>query len=1048
MLAAHDAPNSLFDNSAQYFSPTVDQPTREIPGVSIGPYKLIDPIGEGGMGTVWMAQQTEPVKRLVAVKLIKAGMDSKQVIARFEAERQALALMDHPNIARVLDAGTTDAGRPYFVMDLVKGVSITKYCDEHHLTPRQRLELCVPVCQAIQHAHTKGIIHRDLKPSNVLVALYDGRPVPKVIDFGVAKAAGQPLTDRTLVTGFGAIVGTLEYMSPEQAEINQLDIDTRSDIYSLGVLLYELLTGSTPFTKKDLEKAGMLEMLRVIREQEPSRPSTKLSTADGLPTLAANRGTEPAKLVRGELDWIVMKALEKDRNRRYETANGFAMDVQRYLADEPVQACPPSVGYRLRKFARRNRMALVMGSVILVALLTSVVTLAISNSLVRNEQRETAQALEQTKIQERKTSEQLWQSLVAQARGIQMSRRAGQRFQSLEILGRATELARSLNLPEENFHELRNAIIGALSLIDLHLSGPGNPWPADGMHFDFDESHERYARTDYRGNCSVRRVADDAELYQLPGLGSPSVPYFSDDGQFLVVAHRQENGQTPVVAKLWDLQQPIGREIWSGNEGREGRTAFFHPNEQKVALTYSDGAIALFELPTGKQLNRLDPIDLIHPIGIALHPTEPLVAICSYDHPQVQVRNLRTGKVVASLRQESHPDSIAWHPDGRILAVGLAEACQIHLYDLPTRDRFRTISLNQTASGIAFNHAGDRLASTGWGERMELIDVGTGQNLMMTKRFQNARRFSQSDRQLAGGIQDGKLGIWEVADSRECRTLVRQLLPEKVAYTHSLSVSPDGRILAVAMTDGFSLWDLADGGELAFIPTGGTNTLFHFEQTGALLALTPAGLFRWQMTKASGAELRVVMGPPQQLRLPRGSYLGQSDDGRVIVTCARTTPGEREFAGAWVLHADRPDKPLRIDQGADIDYIAVSPDGRLVVTVANDNGPAKIWDARDGNRSSTSQLGGPVGCVSAPMANGCPPTWMVVDFIQLAIGNLVRGLVASVLFRREIASSSPCQPNPERFASSRRPRDEKLQLWKTQARMKLHCRFLLRMAPN
>jgi len=369
LLAAADGPDSLLDRPAAATPvATIDQPTTESPGTVIGPYKLIEQIGEGGMGSVWMAQQTEPVKRLVAVKLIKAGMDSRQVIARFEAERQALALMDHPNIARVLDGGTTSGGRPYFVMDLVKGVSITRYCDEHHLTPRQRLELFIPVCQAVQHAHQKGIIHRDLKPSNVLVALYDGKPVPKIIDFGVAKAAGQQLTDKTLVTGFGALVGTLEYMSPEQAEVNQLDIDTRSDIYSLGVLLYELLAGSPPFSRKELEKAGMLEMLRVIREQEPSKPSTKLSTADGLPTLAANRGTEPArltKLVRGELDWIVMKALEKDRNRRYETANGFAMDVQRYLADEPVVACPPSAGYRLRKFARRYKGGLSVAALVL-----------------------------------------------------------------------------------------------------------------------------------------------------------------------------------------------------------------------------------------------------------------------------------------------------------------------------------------------------------------------------------------------------------------------------------------------------------------------------------------------------------------------------------------------------------------------------------------------------------------------------------------------------------------------------------------------------------
>jgi serine/threonine protein kinase len=356
---------------------TIDLPSAaEAAGTVIGQYKLVEQIGEGGMGAVWMAHQTEPVKRLVALKLIKPGMDSKQVTARFEAERQALALMDHPNIARVLDGGTSTAGRPYFVMDLVKGVPITRYCDEHRLTPRQRLELFLPVCQAVQHAHQKGVIHRDLKPSNVLVAQYDGKPVPKVIDFGVAKAAGQALTEKTLVTGFGAIVGTLEYMSPEQAEVNQLDIDTRSDIYSLGVLLYELLTGSPPFTRQELEKAGMLEMLRVIREQEPSRPSTKLSTAEGLPTLAANRGTEAAKLtrlVRGELDWIVMKALEKDRNRRYETAVGFALDVQRYMAEEPVQACPPSAAYRLRKFMRRNKGPVLAASLVFLALVAGVI---------------------------------------------------------------------------------------------------------------------------------------------------------------------------------------------------------------------------------------------------------------------------------------------------------------------------------------------------------------------------------------------------------------------------------------------------------------------------------------------------------------------------------------------------------------------------------------------------------------------------------------------------------------------------------------------------
>jgi non-specific serine/threonine protein kinase/serine/threonine-protein kinase len=376
-----DQAEFLASPSGAGLPPTAEQTSThvgssEVLGSVISNYKLLERIGEGGFGVVYLAEQFAPVRRQVAIKIIKPGMDSAPVIKRFEAERQALAMMDHPNIAKVLDAGTTEAGRPYFVMELVQGVPITRYCDAEQLTPQQRLELFIPVCQAVQHAHQKGLIHRDLKPSNVLIGVYDGRPVPKVIDFGVAKAIAPDLTQRTMFTEVGSIVGTLEYMAPEQAELNNLDIDTRADIYSLGVILYELLAGSPPFTSEQLRGAAFDQMLKMIREVEPAKPSTKLSTAAELPSIAARRKLEPARLrrlVHGELDWIVMKALEKDRVRRYETANGLAMDLQRYLADEPVTAAAPSAAYRVRKFVRRNKGPVLAASIVVIVLVAGII---------------------------------------------------------------------------------------------------------------------------------------------------------------------------------------------------------------------------------------------------------------------------------------------------------------------------------------------------------------------------------------------------------------------------------------------------------------------------------------------------------------------------------------------------------------------------------------------------------------------------------------------------------------------------------------------------
>jgi serine/threonine protein kinase/WD40 repeat protein len=945
LLRAHAQSGDLLDLPDKP-AVTVEESSRERPGTVIGPYKLLQQIGEGGMGTVFMAEQQHPVRRKVALKVIKAGMDSAQVIARFEAERQALALMDHVNIARVFDGGTTESGRPYFVMELVHGVPITQYCDDNRLTPRERLELFVPACQAVQHAHQKGVIHRDLKPSNILVTMYDGKPVPKVIDFGVAKATEQKLTERTLFTQYGTLVGTLEYMSPEQAEMSALGVDTRSDIFSLGVLLYELLTGSTPLSHKRVKAAAYAEVLRMIRDEEPPRPSTRLSdSGETLASISANRHTEPAKLaglLRGELDWIVMKTLEKDRSRRYETANGLAMDLKRYLSDEPVLACPPSAMYRLRKLVRRNKRILATVGLVALTLVAGTVVSTLqairateAEGLARTRlqaeteaQNATRQQLRLTEEAQEQATRRLYDARLAQARAGSLSRRVGQRFDSLDALAEAAKIARDLNLPEQRLLELRNAAIACLALPDLRIAKEWNGFPTGSLSVGFDGTLKRYARVDRQGVVHIHQVGGDTEICRLPGMGPGQAwAWFSPDGQFLALAHQDDR------IKVWKL---AGSEavVLVEELSAPGGVAF-SPDSRRLAIGHADGSLRLYELPSGRQLKQLEGVPRHR--GLAFHPEGRQLAVCCATG--VQIYDLETGRIFADLPQPPGADCVAWHPGGKTLAVNGGDRI-IHIWDVDTRSLIARLE-GHKADGIyfAYNHAGDLLASTGWDGTMRLWDPRTGRQLFKTEVYLASLGFSPDDRFLTAGVADTKLRIWELAGLSAYRTLVGGPVPKQASHYTGCALSPNGRLLALTQEAGVSFWDLARRKELAFTLIGNTRSVV-FESSDALLTGGPAGSLRWPIQENVEAPGLLRIGPPTRLLPFWGEGIACSSDGRVL-----TSP---QGNGALVLDQDHPDRPIRLTCHRDVRFTAVSPDGRWVATGSHWDTKVKVWAARTG----------------------------------------------------------------------------------------------------
>ncbi|MGE0605984.1 MAG: protein kinase [Pirellulales bacterium] len=767
--------------------------------VVAGRYKLLEIIGEGGMGTVYMAEQTHPVRRKVAVKIIKPGMDSKGVLARFEAERQALALMDHPSIARVLDAGSTEQGLPFFAMELVKGTPITEFCDERRLSPRERLELFVPVCHAIQHAHQKGVIHRDIKPSNILVALYDDQPVPKVIDFGVAKATGQALTEHTLHTGFGAIIGTPEYMSPEQATFNQLDIDTRSDVYALGVLLYELLTGTTPVDKARLGRAAVLEVLRVVREEEPARPSVKLTTSEARASIAATRGMEPdklSKLLRGELDWIVMKALEKERNRRYETAASLEKDVQRYLEDELVEARPPSVGYRTWRLIRKNVAAILITEFIILLLAGWI------SMMIRNNERMSVLVNESTRArlsadkQRKDADEQRWEAV--EQRGLALAAKT-------EAMEAAQEASRAMLRAEENERTAKAALANEqqVSYANL-LSLVHHGWQANegaAAKNLLDAAPEQLRGWEWR--YLQRLFAPEVLTLKSNGM----CVAFSPDGK-LVASGEFDVQKKRYVLKTWDADTGTERGAYSGFHELIQSVAFSSDGKRLAGGNVSSFAqqfseVAVWDRDVGKEIFSSSSEDGY--AGLALSPDGLLLALSEYRGGEekrggVVIYNLASGKVERTLPFFHH---LAFSPDSKRLAGADRHGNGIAVWEVTDgKQQYRIVDIG-AIDRICFSPDGKQLATANHAIGLEslrqrgevrVFDASNGaqNNVFGSHRnYVQGIAFSPDSKRIASAGQDA-VRVWNIEQGRELFALPVGFQPNQVAF------HPDGKRLAVA----------------------------------------------------------------------------------------------------------------------------------------------------------------------------------------------------------------------------------------------------------
>ncbi len=827
LLARHAEAGSFLEKPAMPENNTGPyQPITEGPGTVIGPYKLLQQIGEGGFGIVCMAEQERPVRRMVALKIIKPGMDTAQVIARFESERQALALMDHPNIAKVLDAGATDSGRPYFVMELVKGVSITEFCDKNHLPPEARLKLFIDVCHAIQHAHHKGVIHRDIKPSNVMVTLHDTIPVVKVIDFGVAKATVQKLTERTLFTAYGQMMGTPAYMSPEQAEMSGLDIDTRSDVYSLGVLLYELLTGTTPLGVKQLREAGYAEMQRLIREEPAPRPSTRLSSlGDSATIFAGNRGLDVkplAQLLAGELDWVVMKALEKDRNRRYGTPGNFAEDINRYLRREVILARPPSTVYQIKKFIQRNKAAALTGAVIAMTLLVGIA--GTSYGLFRAEQRrrDAEQARAEESIQRERVSDEQTKTQAALLKSQSSEHKA--------VLAEQTALRQAADSGCDVAQQLCEKNSVALGLIEF---GRALKFAHQAMDADLEDA--------IRWNIGtwINQTHSLAYTIRTPWAQMRPTAAFHPGGKLLAVGHQlpandgvqirlYDAGDGSVRSETLSIAGPKGvyRMAWQpsgenlGIYTRDGRIHIWKPGQSKPAISFPvDVGGKYFDDVTFPQL-------AFSPDGSRLIAGTSKASSTIFD-------SLSGHPVEFQLAHDKKPNhdqwaiAVDWSRDGGRLLTGNSSGI-VRIWDAKTGKQIRAVNASPTPIQVVrFNADGKRFLC-------------------------------------ASGYGSGKLQVWDVESGEPVG-------PPMLHYEnlYDASFSPDGlRVFAVDSSREACVWEVGSSRIVgARIWTGGHSTVATFHPNGRqVLSVTGSSLRVWTL----GSEMKrsdVSFDDPEEVRL-------------------------------------------------------------------------------------------------------------------------------------------------------------------------------------